>query len=84
MRSRGTCFLRTPAGFFQALIKIYVRLVIAQSIQLSNIVLADSHQLTRLSRYGSYLLQKVLTKDLCTILKSLQPNVRRQATCCEP
>jgi hypothetical protein len=42
---------------FQALIKIYVRLVIAQSIQLSNIVLVDFHPLTRFSRYGSYSLQ---------------------------
>jgi hypothetical protein len=34
----------------QALIKIYVRLVIAQSIQLSKIVLADLHQQTPLQR----------------------------------
>ena len=32
---------RTPAGTFQALIKIYIRLVVAQSIQLSNIVLGE-------------------------------------------
>ena len=43
----------------QALIKIYVRLVIAQSIQLSNIVLVNLCSLSRLSSYGSYSLQSL-------------------------
>ena len=57
---------------FQALIKIYVRLVIAQSIQLSNIVLADLHQLPASAGMGLTHFRS------CTILKLLQPNVRRQ------
>ena len=63
---------------FQALIKIYVRLVIAQSIQLSNIVLADLHQLPASAGMGLTHFRP------CTILKFLQPNVRRQATFYEP
>ena len=47
--------LRNPSllsgKLFQALIKIYVRLVIAQSIQLSNIILVNLRPLTRLSGY---------------------------------
>jgi hypothetical protein len=61
-------------GFFQALTKIYVRLVIAQSIQLSNIVLAGFHQLPASAGMGLTHFRS------CTILKFLQPNVRRQAT----
>ena len=57
---------------FQALIKIYVRLVIAQYIQLSNIVLADLHQLPASAGMGLTHFRS------CTILKLLQPNVRRQ------
>jgi len=74
--------LRNPSllsgKLFQALIKIYVRLVIAQSIQLSNIVLVDLRRLSRVCSYGSYSLQKVLIKTFARFLKFLQPNVRCQ------
>jgi hypothetical protein len=62
----------------QALIKIYVRLVIAQSIQLSNIVLVDLIDSPASAGMGLTYFRP------CTILKFLQPNVRRQATFYEP
>ena len=66
--------LRAPAAYSQALIKIYNALYFAQSIQLSNIVLAGFRRLTRFCRYGSYSFPSVQT------LEFLQPNVRRQTT----
>ena len=65
----------------QALIKIYVRLVIAQSIQLSNIVLADFRQLTCLSRFELFAVSfRFQFKDQTEAysLQSIQPNVRCQ------
>jgi hypothetical protein len=71
-RNAYQCFAPQQAKI-QALIKIYVRLVIAQSIQLSNIVLADFHQQTPPQQVWV-----LLPPDSCTIPKFLQPNVRRQ------
>jgi hypothetical protein len=67
------------SSFSQALIKIYNALYFAQSIQLSNIVLASFHWL--------YPLLQVMGLTYfrpCTILKFLQPNVRRQNDFHEP
>ena len=66
-----SCYVHQQA--YQALIKIYVRLVIAQSIQLSNIVLVNLRRLSRVSSYGSYSLQHRARYRKC-----LQPNIRCQ------
>jgi hypothetical protein len=66
------------SSFSQALIKIYNALYFAQSIQLSNIVLASLRWLTRLCRYGPYSLQIMHESEVpptqCSAPKRLSSN----------